>query len=410
MIRLLLITMALTVIPAHADTVEELMADDRLRLSAWLEPQEGVVVGQEVRMLIQVSTPRWFAGGTRIALPEIDGLVVLRRDEFATNLSRREAGVTWVIQQWQLELYPQRPGSFMVPPVALELAVNDADAGIVRGELKTPPLSLSATIPESLRSQRRWLATPSLSLEQSFDRDLVGLAPGDAFTRTVEMRASRVTAMMLPEVLNESQQGLAAYPEIPSLENRSNRGEATAIRRQQVTYVVEASGQYVLPEQQFSWWNTDAAQLEFATLPAVSVDAGAAAVAPLAFSLPEIATIYLLVPLALLVLWMAFRQRRHLQGRPLAQARRALSRGDARAATAALYKWLNARQTDWLSLRDAAETANASEDAEVLLRTSYGPAESSARSNTSLLKKLGRRKATPVPVQSLALNPDQPRK
>lgn len=408
--RLIMLIALLLALPAQATTVEDLMANDRLRLKAWLDPESDIVVGQEVRMLIQVSTPRWFAGGTRITLPEVDGLVVLRRDEFATNLSRREAGTTWVIQQWQLELYPQREGRFTVPPVRLQLAVNEADAGIVRGELSTPTLSLSAAVPEPLRALSRWLATPSLSVEQTFDRELTGLEPGDAFTRTVEMRASRVTAMMLPEIPGSSLDGLAAYPEIPTLENRSNRGEATAIRQQQTTYVVESAGQYTLPALEFSWWNTDTGTLELATLPAVTVDAGVAGTARSEFRLPTLSPMYLMIPVALLALWLGYRQWRSFRGKPLTQARSALRRGDAHAATAALYRWLNTRPSNWLSLRDAAGAEEASEEAERLLRASYGPGEAEPDYGTGLIRRLRQRRAGAVSKPSLSLNPAQPRK
>ena len=156
---LLLLVLAL---PSGAATLDKLIAADKLRVTSWLEPAEGIVVGQEVRLLIEVSTPRWFAGGTRIASPEVDSLVTLRRNDFAINLSRREAGDTWVIQRWELELYPQREGDFRLPPVTLQLAVNDEDAGIVRGEVQTAPLAFSTAIPAAMRGIEReleWLTS-----------------------------------------------------------------------------------------------------------------------------------------------------------------------------------------------------------------------------------------------------------
>ena len=83
-------------------TLQGLMDDDQLRLRSWLQPKEGIVVGQELQLIIEISTRRWFAGGTAIHPPEVNNLVILRRNQFATNLSRREEGATWVVQQWQL--------------------------------------------------------------------------------------------------------------------------------------------------------------------------------------------------------------------------------------------------------------------------------------------------------------------
>ena len=411
-----LLALVLLPTPAAAATdIDDLLTEDSLRLEAWLEPAEAIVVGQEVELVMEVSTPRWFAGGTRIRTPEVDGLVVLRRDEFATNLSRRERGATWVVQQWRLELYPQRSGRFTVPPVHLTLAVNHAEAGIVRGEIATRPLTFEAVVPPGLRDKARWLATPSLSLKQNFDRSPTGLAPGDAFTRTVELRATRIAAMMIPALPVSESEGLAAYPDIPALEDRSNRGEATAIRRQSVTYVVEQPGQYRLPELALTWWNTEKGQVETAILPAVEIDAGGVVAvpevpaAPVRKGWPWYGTATLL---ALAFLAALAGLRLLAEDRPLSRARAALRRGDAPAAAAAIYAWLNTREDDWLTLRQRANRVGAGEAAEALLQAGYSHEPPEYRNAGALLRRLKRTLHPQRRATAVSLNPRtaQPRK
>ena len=379
----------LLALPASAGTLDSLLAEDRLRVASWLEPAEEIVVGQEVRLVIEVSTPRWFAGGTRIGAPEIDGLVVLRRNEFALNLSRREAGDTWVVQRWELELYPQRSGEFALPPIQLELAVNDAEAGILRGQVQTEPLAFRVQLPAAMAGSGSWLATPSLSIRQRVDRDPANLVPGDAFTRVLEIEATYVTAMMLPEPDLSAPEGIAAYPAIPELENRSNRGEATAIRRQAVTYVVERAGQYRLPALSLTWWNTETRQRETTVLPELEIDAGAAT--PLASGTGLPAWFWpALVSASLLCIAALLARRRQRRADPLKEARRALGRGDAPAATRALYGWLNQKpgSSDWLSLRQTAAAVGEAKAADKLLAASYGESEKDSAGAVSLLRKL----------------------
>ncbi len=391
---LLLVMVSPACLGAGLDT---LLTEDRLRIRSWLQPAENIVQGQEVRLMIEVSTPRWFAGGTGIKAPEVPGLLILRRNEFAVNLSRREAGTTWVVQRWQLELYPQREGAFSVPPVALTLAVNDADLGIVRGTVETETLSFVATVPAVLADTPRWLATPSFEIRQRFDRALDGLAPGDAFERSIELEATRLTALMLPEPQLAEQDGLAAYPDLPALEDRSNRGEATALRRQTVTYVVEKAGQYRLPAQTIRWWNTDTGELEVATLPTVSIDAGTAISAGDArLALPGWWPEALGVVGVLTLMGMLLKFRRAPEN-PLRAARRALRKGDARTAARALYRWLNLRQGDagWLSLRASAARVGQEEGAEQLLAAAYGDPPAAVDDNRlirDLQRAPGRRK------------------
>ncbi len=406
-----LLAAMLTTAATQAAGLDALLAEDRLRVRSWLEPAENIVRGQEVRLVMEVSTPRWFAGGTGIRAPEVPGLLILRRNEFAVNLSRREAGATWVVQRWQLELYPQREGDYELPPVTLSLAVNDAALGIVRGELSTEALAFSAEVPAAVRELERWLATPSLAIRQRFDRSLQGLVPGDAFTRSIELEASRVTALMLPELVQEELPGLAVYPDLPELEDRGNRGQATALRRQSATYVVEQPGQYRLPEQAVYWWNTDTGGLETAVLPAVEIDAGAVVADTPSAALPAHWLGWLLAVLGLLLLAALLRRASHRPARPLRLARRALSRGDARAAARALYSWLNSRPgtPGWLSLRSSAAEAGAAEAAEQLLAAAYG-SHGGTTPDSAALARIAQRRKPGGAAQSGGLNPSQPRK
>jgi hypothetical protein len=421
-----LLLLVMLAAPAGASTLQQLMAEDKLRLTSWLSPPESIVIGQEVRLIIEVSTPRWFAGGTRIVLPEVADAVVLRRNEFATNISRREGATTWVVQQWQLELYPQQPGRYRVPEIDLGLAVNDADHGIVRGALATTSLEFVAVVPDILAGVDTWVATPTFSVEQVFDRELTALQPGDALTQTITLRASRVSAMMLPAPGHTELPGLAAYAALPELENRSNRGEATAIRRQTVTYVVERPGQYRLRGESFHWWNTESGKLELATLPAVTLDAGEPGwTAHVPTLSPIVGWGFVAAILLGLAIFFTYRQRSGstIPGRGLRrrQALRALRSGDRQNAVTALYAWLNSRagEPGWLSLRNTVagyRDESAMRATEDLLDEVYSEAARQAASSRKLEIVLRRGSAPTEPGQAdqprfrPPLNPSQPRK
>jgi len=402
---------------ASATTLQDLLETDQLRVRSWLVPAEDIVVGQEVRLVIEVATRRWFAGGTRIRPPEIRNLVVLQRDQFATNLSRNEEGQTWVVQQWGLELYPQIRGGYQLPGIELELAVNDAKAGIVRGKLTTASLEFSAAVPELLRTTDRWLATPALTVSQRVDNNLLGLRPGDAFTREVTITANNVTAMMLPTPVNIELPGLSAYEEVPALTNRSNRGEAIAERIDRITYVVEAPGSYHIPEQVFTWWDTTSGQVQTATLQALDIDAGSAVTA----AIPQqkssidihIQLRWFLLAGALLLAWRLLRRprRQALTERKLLQlAARELRRGSSGASLRHLYHWLDLGRptTQWLTLRQAAQDGDPAtlEAIDGLLASVYGGSDSTpGKLHWRALLKRRKQCLQSVPGKDLQLNP-----
>jgi len=264
---------------ATSDDIEALVATGHLQIDSKLGPTGLVVPGQKLKLTLKIATDRWFTGGTRIKLPEVPGLVILQTEQFASNASERRGDQSWVIQRWTLDVYPQRAGDFTIPPIAARVKVNGGD-GHVEGNLNSPAMDFSVSLPASLADIDQWVAAPDFTVEQHFDRPPEQLQVGDAFERSVELQASDVMAMMLPGVTAEELPGLAAYPSPPVLDNSNNRGETLATRSQRISYVAQADGEYLLPARDFFWWNTARDELQVLTLPATVVVVGDGALAP----------------------------------------------------------------------------------------------------------------------------------
>ena len=298
---------------ANASSVEELRAQSRLTIDASLEPQQNIVAGQKLALVIEIATDRWFTGGTRLALPEVPGLVILQTEQFASNASETRGTQSWVLQRWTLDVYPQKSGDFTIPPIRATIRVNSGEAGDVEGDLRSPATRFSATLPPGLQAGQHWVAAPSFSATQSFDRELLGLKVGDAFERKLRFQAGDVMAMMLPSFTPEDLPGLGVYPSPPELENSSNRGEVSALRRQAISYVVEQEGDYRLPASEFFWWDTSSRELRLVQLEETVFTVGSAAGADKTALDParrqlllSIATGILLVVAVALLLWKYF--------------------------------------------------------------------------------------------------------
>ena len=72
---------------AFGSSIEELEASGHLHIESALTPQNGIVPGQKVTLTLEITTDRWFTGGTRIGIPEVPGLVILQTEQFASNAS-----------------------------------------------------------------------------------------------------------------------------------------------------------------------------------------------------------------------------------------------------------------------------------------------------------------------------------
>jgi hypothetical protein len=262
------------------NSIEALEASGRLRIESALTPQAHIVPGQKVTLTIEIATDRWFSGGTRIGIPEVPGLVILQTEQFASNASENHKGETWAIQRWTLDIFPQRAGDFTLEPIPVQLQVNSGAEGDIQGEVHSPPLHFSASIPASLAGIRHWVAAPTFSVSQRFDRALNTLTVGDAFEQEVVLKASDVLAMMLPVYEFEKQTGLAAYPSPAILENTVNRGQTLATRSIRISYVAEKSGQFLLPARDYFWWNIQSATLEVLSLAEVRIEVADATLNP----------------------------------------------------------------------------------------------------------------------------------
>jgi hypothetical protein len=259
-----------------ASSVEELQGAGRLQVASSISPTEDLVPGQKITLTLQIATDRWFTGGTRIGIPEVPGLVILQTEQFASNASENRDGVSWVVQRWTLDVFPQRAGDFTIPPIRVQVKVNADESDAIEGALYTLPIHFSTAVPEALANVGHWVAAPAFEVRQGFDRPLEALEVGDAFELEVVFEAEDVMAMMLPTVTPEKLPGLAAYPSPPVLNNSNNRGQARASRTQRISYVVEAQGQYLLPARDYFWWDTRSAQLQLLSLPATEITVGTA--------------------------------------------------------------------------------------------------------------------------------------
>ncbi len=275
---LLLLSCASGALGADTPSLDQLQASGRLKVESWVEPGGSIVVKQHATFVIEVSTDTWFSGGTRIGRLELDDAIILRREKFAVNSTRVERGKTYTTQRWSISIYPQRPGRYEVPALPLTLSIAGENGATIEGEVTTPVTSFEVELPEALRGIANWVSTTEFRVEESYNRDLTDLKPGDAVQRQVTFTGEDIAAMMLPEITASKRDGLGVYQKPPQLKDDNNRGLYRARRTEAITYVIERPGSYRLPEQVYYWWDLDSQSLQQVTLPEQLLDATGGAV------------------------------------------------------------------------------------------------------------------------------------
>jgi hypothetical protein len=351
-------------------------------LRVQVQPQSAIV-GQPVKVAVEVCVPNWFLSEPQFPPLDIPDAVAVLPDEIPVNSSERVGGQTFSAIKRTYLVYPQRPGTFTLPPA--EVVVTYALPGATPSpptSLPLPPQRFEATIPPEAAGLGYFLPTTRFAMTQSFDPPLEGLQEGSTFTRTVTATAAQAFAMFIPPARFDCPDGLKLYPKDPVVqdETKDRAGFTGGKRVDAATYLIEKPGTYTLPEISVSWWDLTAGTLRAATLPAVTFTAApnpgykpalapeappAAAPVAVETSRRALAKRYalpagILLAAALAAAWLAIRygrslrssvaswQRRRADGEPACfrKLHRACRTGDPKAAYAALALWVERSGAD----------------------------------------------------------------
>jgi hypothetical protein len=231
------------------------LACAEVRIDAYAEPDGDVYLGQRVRLVVDVRTETWFTTAPRYPELKIDGTIALLPEAFGINFTNREGATTWAGQRQRYVLFPQRVGQLTVPPIDVPLAVStDGKAG-QRQVVTTPSVTINVVAPPGSADVPAFVTTPRLRVTEEWNGELQDLKVGDAITRRITQSADDVFALLLPAIEFGDIEGFGVYPGTPELADRVARGSYSAVRTDQVTYVMQAKGDYEIPAIEIHWFD-----------------------------------------------------------------------------------------------------------------------------------------------------------
>ena len=308
-------------LPATAATSER---SPTVILRTSLEPEGNLVVGQQVQFHVDLLVDTWFTQAPQVPEIKIPGAITLLPPGTSVNFSERIRGKSYSGQRRSYYIFPQKTGEYQIPP--LEISLVPAQPGKISAEkvtLSTPAQKLTTQLPFELANlpldygisqsePTKLIATPQLTVGDSFDRDLTGLSIGDTFQRTVTISGKDILGSVLPSFDPGDNDGLAAYSQSPKISNYFDRGRLTGKRSESVTYVVEQPGKYHLPEIRVVWWNTSSQSLQTEVISSISVKVSPS----LKYLLNKYAPILIIVGIIVLVLGLlAWQYRQSIQNK-----------------------------------------------------------------------------------------------
>ena len=238
-----------------------------------IEQNQEVWAGQQITLNLDLKTTGLSFSNTHFNLPEVSGAFLMQTDTTTIKLTKKIDGRDWQIIRYPLALYPQKADRLQIPSIDVRFTTSAGFGSEEKAfEFKTDPLELTVNLPPGAKPGELVVTTTSFELEHDWQPATDALKTGDAVTLTVKRRASDISAMLLPPLPVFRTDGLAAYPQAPDVNDKTDRGDLTGERTDSVTWVVEKPGEYKIPGIRFQWWDPDSRELKQQIIPGISLD------------------------------------------------------------------------------------------------------------------------------------------
>jgi len=234
-------------------------------------------MGQQVTLDIDLKTTGFSFSDTTFNLPEVAGAFLMQIDTTTVKMTENIDGQSWQIIRYPLALFPQKPGLLEIPPITVRFSsAAGFDSDKETFEFQTRPLQLSIQAPPGIKEGTMVITTTAFKLEYDWQPDLqtetTAAKTGDAFTLTVKRSAGAISAMLLPQLPVFRVEGLAAYPQAPEVNDKTNRGDLTGERSDSIIWVAEKPGDYNIPGIRFQWWDPVSRELKQQVVPGLKLE------------------------------------------------------------------------------------------------------------------------------------------
>lgn len=258
--------------PVQAQNDDTSVPDNQPTIRAYVEPENGILVGQTVRFWVEIISPNPFSKVPQFPDLQIEGAIAFLPEQLGVNFSSNEHGVSMVGNRQRYVIIPQRGGTLRIPGVAVSFDTLGEGGALLHSDLETDPIEVTAEIPPGMEGFDQILTTEKLTVTESYDRETDGLKVGDAITRVITLTGQDTFALALPKVEFAEVPGARVYAATPEMTDKTNRGQYSATRISSATYVLEQAGNLLLPGIEVIWFDPVKKTLKTSVLPELGFD------------------------------------------------------------------------------------------------------------------------------------------
>lgn len=254
------------------DTPQNLSVNgqDILKIETALEQKSVYIQQQQIFTLrVYIDAPKMYKVNQLIkpTIPDLNFQFLTEQ-----NYEKQINGIQYEVIEQKYALSALKSGSVHIPSYALTATIRDQNSlqnktvtsNELTLEVKPRPANYPANMP--------FLPAQDVTLSEQWSNPSNNLLEGDSISRTITITANGLTSKQIGALSIPSITGIRSYPENPQLHDNWSQLLPIGTVIQQHVLIPTQAGKVTIPEVKIPWWNTQTNKLEYATLPAKTLD------------------------------------------------------------------------------------------------------------------------------------------
>lgn len=196
--------------------------------------------------------------------------------KFMTSIDGQNVGV----YERKYAIFPEESGELVIPGQRFNATIPSPYSRLSRGKpisIVTKPVRIMILPAPANYPQAPWLPSPQISISDRWSKPYSEWQVGEPVTRNITINAQGLSGSQLPSIALPIVEGLKYYPDQSEHQDHTDSSGIQGVYQQSLAIVPTQSGRITVPEMRIPWWNIETNRLEYAILPAQTVDVAAAA-------------------------------------------------------------------------------------------------------------------------------------
>jgi len=195
--------------------------------------------------------------------------------QYNTSINGQRMGV----YERRYAIFAEESGEMVIPGQKFTASVVNSYNRWSRGRpvsVVAKPIRIEIKATPTSYPQAPWLPSPQISISDRWSKPYSEWQVGEPVTRNITINAKGLSGSQLPSIALPVVEGLKYYPDQSEHNDKTDSLGIQGLYQQSLAIVPTKSGRITVPEMRVPWWNIEKNKLEYAILPAQTINVAAA--------------------------------------------------------------------------------------------------------------------------------------